>query len=770
MKRILFLTLILFPVITSATVLNVPADFASIQEAIASAVDNDTVLVAPGTYVENLDFEGKSIVVTSSEGPEVTIIDGNNSGRCVTFVHSEDENTVLQGFTLTNGFHNEKGSAVYIFGPASPKILDNIITGNSAGVSGGGICCFGTVGGYVGYPVIENNFFSNNAMGHVHAVASNQFTLDNNSFEEFPDTMKAVIIEDCNLVQVTDNTISGALNTGLFVSTSEKAVITGNTLTGNDDNGIEVFDTDSVFVTSNTALDNGETGIRIWRSYTFAQVNQNVVSGNGRYGAFIWGADMAVLDQNTAENNEMSGLYSYANESIVVRDCIANNNLDVGISVRNSISAQVYNNYCSENVSDGFYIAEVSNSIIEHNISFQNSYRGLVLWQGISTAVSNHTSLGNDYSGLFIMSFDSVSVLNTLSSNNGYVGIEFHANTSERVVNCTLAYNNNGISCSPQAVINLQNSIIWGNSSVQIGYVEGNFPMVKYCDVGEEGFETEGNINVDPGFLNPIINEFQLGAGSPCIDAGDNGALTGDVLLDLAGLPRFIDDPDVEDTGNGTAPIADMGAYEYQSIYVPLIELSTTELHFEDTCPGSSDTVSFVIYNLGLVNLELEAISNAHPVIFSITWNSQEDAFILPGDSLTVPVVFTPAEEILYVDLLTILSNDETTSITLEGTGVAESGNPEPDVLAPKEMVLYPLYPNPFNCFSKVKYGLPEPSSITIKLFNSVGREVATVEQGFRQAGYHEISLNGELLSSGLYLLQLRSGNGIQTRKVVVIK
>jgi len=74
--------------------LNVPGDYATIQGAIDAAVNGDTVLVAPGTYVENIDFLVKAITVKSSSGAEATVIDGGNPpdpdfGSVVTFSNGE---------------------------------------------------------------------------------------------------------------------------------------------------------------------------------------------------------------------------------------------------------------------------------------------------------------------------------------------------------------------------------------------------------------------------------------------------------------------------------------------------------------------------------------------------------------------------------------------------------------------------------------------------------------------------------------------------------
>ena len=70
--------------------------------------------------------------------------------------------------------------------------------------------------------------------------------------------------------------------------------------------------------------------------------------------------------------------------------------------------------------------------------------------------------------------------------------------------------------------------------------------------------------------LCPALPEdVRLRPGSPCIDAGDNTAVPGDITTDLDGNPRFVDDPDTPDSGNGDPPIVDMGAYEFQGLPCP---------------------------------------------------------------------------------------------------------------------------------------------------------------------------------------------------------
>jgi hypothetical protein len=136
----------------------VPADYSTIQKAINASVNGDTVLVAPGTYVERIDFSGKAIKVTSEAGPEVTIIDANRTGSTVTFQFGESRSAELSGFTIRNGLNQFFGGGILISN-SSPTILRNIITGNMAS-SGNGIA----VSGLSASPLIQNNVISLNSM------------------------------------------------------------------------------------------------------------------------------------------------------------------------------------------------------------------------------------------------------------------------------------------------------------------------------------------------------------------------------------------------------------------------------------------------------------------------------------------------------------------------------------------------------------------------------------------------------------------------------
>ena len=141
----------------SPITIHVPQDQPTIQAAIKAASNGDIVLVADGTYHENINFLGKAITVKSVDGASKTTIDGGGTNTVVTFSSSEGAGSILEGFTVTNGYNEYSGSGIYIAG-AAPTIRNNIIAKN-AGCAGIGIAVQGG-GPLIAGNVIRNNFMS----------------------------------------------------------------------------------------------------------------------------------------------------------------------------------------------------------------------------------------------------------------------------------------------------------------------------------------------------------------------------------------------------------------------------------------------------------------------------------------------------------------------------------------------------------------------------------------------------------------------------------
>jgi len=132
-----------------AATIQVPQQYSSIQAAVNAAAPGDTILVAPGTYLENVTIQ-KSLQLRSRAGAIVTTIDGGGRGSPVALWGAGAEKITVQGFTLTGGawnfesglgYPNERGAGVYIDSVAEATIRNNIVIENH-GCVGAGIASF----------------------------------------------------------------------------------------------------------------------------------------------------------------------------------------------------------------------------------------------------------------------------------------------------------------------------------------------------------------------------------------------------------------------------------------------------------------------------------------------------------------------------------------------------------------------------------------------------------------------------------------------------
>ena len=139
--------------------------YTTIQSAIDAASGGDAIIVRDGTYSgtgnRDIDFNGRAIHLKSESGPETCVIDCQGSEaephRGCVFLSGEDENSVLEGFTITNGCEpdNYPGGGAILCASSSPVIKANIITGNTASV-GGGICCRSSSAIMTGNVIVAN--------------------------------------------------------------------------------------------------------------------------------------------------------------------------------------------------------------------------------------------------------------------------------------------------------------------------------------------------------------------------------------------------------------------------------------------------------------------------------------------------------------------------------------------------------------------------------------------------------------------------------------
>jgi parallel beta-helix repeat protein len=224
--------------LTLAATINVPADHATITDAIAAASSGDVIRVAPGTYIESsISFGGKNLVLESVDGPAVTIIDGNAAERVFHLTGALTRAAVIDGFTIRNGQTVTSGGGGLRILNGSPTIRNNIIESNSTSNGGGGIQVASGAN-----PLIENNIFQNNTaaerggaleiVGATAEVSGNAF-LGNMAVANptFSSGGAMRILSATAEVVITNNRLEG--NESAFAGGALNAIASDVLLTGN---------------------------------------------------------------------------------------------------------------------------------------------------------------------------------------------------------------------------------------------------------------------------------------------------------------------------------------------------------------------------------------------------------------------------------------------------------------------------------------------------------------------------------------------------------
>ena len=96
-------------------------------------------------------------------------------------------------------------------------------------------------------------------------------------------------------------------------------------------------------------------------------------------------------------------------------------------------------------------------------------------------------------------------------------------------------------------------------------------------------------------------------------------------------------------------------------------------------------------------------------------------------------------------------------------TGISDSGIPSVSFLEQN-------YPNPFNPTTKIKYSIPELSFVTLKVYDVLGNEIATLVNKEKQSGYYEVEFNSINLVSGIYFYKLQAGNFVEVKKMLLLR
>ncbi|MCH7994726.1 MAG: right-handed parallel beta-helix repeat-containing protein, partial [Planctomycetes bacterium] len=550
---------------------------------IQSALDGDgmeagtilDIVVADGVYVgpnnRDLNFGGRVMRLRSANGPQNCIIDAGGGGRVAYFPNGLGGLSILDGFTIQGG-SAAVGGGIYVQNARS--LIRNCIVKNNTAGAGGGIMIQG------GGTEILNCVVTDNQADFGGGIRIEQ--------QGFTPRILGCAIRDN--IAAHGGGVSCEGGGGWFE---------GCTISGNRANAVGLAEGGGVWLTDSST------------SFVGCTIEDNsAAAGDTGFGSgggvFIFAAGTTTLEGCTIRNNAaggpggifiedrkggglyiLGGGFFFGQPNIAVRDCAISGNtarLGGGVYVRGA-EPTIERCVIADNTALPFGTFGHGGGVYALNVdaSFQDCT--------IRRNAAENGEGGGGHNSNGTLGFVQCQITGNEAAVGGgiytrAVGVTYNLSfMSGLIYGNTAGSDGGGIfvrsSLGGTQVLDLSNSILWGNSGS--GSTEDNqlgFFCTSTCEniIGYNCVQGwtgalggDGNFGDDPGFVDPDGEDDRLGTGdddlrvhvgSPVIDAGDNLSVPSNLTADFAGNPRFVDDPVAPDTGRGTPPIVDIGAFE----------------------------------------------------------------------------------------------------------------------------------------------------------------------------------------------------------------
>lgn len=435
--------------------------YTSLQYAISrsTTLSNDTVLVAPGTYYEVIDYLGKSLIVQSAQGSDSTILDAGGADSVVSFVHGEGAGTTLAGFTLRNGqAFSSLGGGILCRG-ANVQVDHCILRDNQAS-KGGGVYCSSSSLSLVACTIEDNMVF--NQGGGLYALNS---TLDLHACEV-----------DTNHVSPLGAGCGLYLNQST-TTISASGIRSNSTISLASGAGIEAVG-GALSIRDSTIEDNrlGEGlggGLNLYNVH--ATIVSCVIRGNHAF---------------TGNTNANGGGMNVGGGTLAVSETLFADNLaafgggiDLDSATASFVSCSFFDNLAQEGRA--------------------NSKGGGIYSNNSTVTADRCIFAGNRATGSGQLPF---------SSRGGAVY------GPAALTRCSIVRNQAASGGGGVWDASLSSCISWNNAPAALGGAASAI----YSDV-QGGALGAGNFDMNPLFWNASGRDYHLLAGSPCIDTGNPG-------------------------------------------------------------------------------------------------------------------------------------------------------------------------------------------------------------------------------------------------------
>lgn len=284
----------------------------------------------------------------------------------------------------------------------------------------------------------------------------------------------------------------------------------------------------------------------------------------------------------------------------------------------------------------------------------------------------------------------------------------------------------------------------------------------------------------------PVISQIN----TLSIDEGATGTVTYTATdPDSADALTFSLSNTAGDTTNYGASITTAGVFSWSPGYTQAGTYNFIVTVTDNGAPNLSDSDTLVVT---VVNQnaapEFTSVLENQTIVFGGTITATYQATDLDGDALTYSFngespegatlnattgefSWTPVANQTAIYLIKIKVSDGTAEATTQAEITVTGVVGVDDVAAlPTEFTLEQNYPNPFNPTTVIKFGLPEQSNVTLKVYNLLGQEVATLLNTVKAAGWHEVNFNAASLSTGLYIYRIEAKDFVSIKKMMLVK
>jgi hypothetical protein len=308
----------------------------------------------------------------------------------------------------------------------------------------------------------------------------------------------------------------------------------------------------------------------------------------------------------------------------------------------------------------------------------------------------------------------------------------------------------NGVVTADTSSINVNSS-----GALPLYIQDGNAPWSGLWIAPATGDAALYNIhNGDSVRVSGIVQEYSVGL------AGQVGRITrlgNTIVVSKFSSGHALPEPVVLSTGAFNVGNGDPGAEPYEDMVVRFNNVSVV-----DTAPTYSDPSEYSVTD------------GSGPIIVRSQDSNNKYSLIAGDDTLYGKTVLRKGDSLSYIQGIIYFSYNQ---YKLVPRGNSDFGTYKSVVTSVAQTPFVPLkfglsqnYPNPFNPSTRIEFDIPSSGSVTLKIYNMLGQEVASLLSGYRNAGHYVVQFDAARLSSGMYIYRLQSPSGMAAKKMLLIK